>query len=455
MDFAADAVFDVVAPPARPNGARPAPALDASEPTFDDHLEAATSDDESAKPPIEAKSDDEPQPVSADEAPVELHASSSLAEPPAPQHIVQIVATPAPPPTPTPNDVEPESSAASATPIEAASAPQAPPPVAQPVDAQATPGAADVAPAQAKSEAPAKSASPDTAPEGDAAPQAPTISTAQAATAATTPTPTQPPAPAPTTEAVPAELANVAAQQPALVDRQTLAPQRPVKSEPQRGAKQVDATSGERADAQPVSTPQTQKSAPATNAAKDAASSLLALQADAPEIPAPASQHGATPFAQPAAQAQQTAAADHAAISRATPAAAQVAHEIVRRFNGDNTRFELRLDPPELGRVEVRLEVSRDHRVTAVIAADSPQALTELARHARELESMLNSAGLELSDSGLSFDLRQGGEGAADADDANGSSRAESNDDTQQQASIAARPLGFERWRGVRVDVTV
>ena len=115
------------------------------------------------------------------------------------------------------------------------------------------------------------------------------------------------------------------------------------------------------------------------------------------------------------------------------------------------------LDPPELGRVEVRLDVSRDHRVTAVISADSPQALTELSRHARELEQMLNDAGLQLSDSGLSFDLRQGGEGAAGASEDNSRGRAaQSGDDAQQQqTSIAARPLGFERWRGVRVDVTV
>ena len=92
----------------------------------------------------------------------------------------------------------------------------------------------------------------------------------------------------------------------------------------------------------------------------------------------------------PAAQTQQRRV-DHTAAVRATPAAAQVAREIVRRFDGGNTSFELRLDPPELGRVEVRIEVSRDHRVTAVISADSPQALTELARHARELEQMLQS----------------------------------------------------------------
>jgi hypothetical protein len=70
---------------------------------------------------------------------------------------------------------------------------------------------------------------------------------------------------------------------------------------------------------------------------------------------------------------------------------------------------------------------------------------------------MLNDAGLQLSDSGLSFDLRQGGEGAANADEARSGMRAgESGDETiQQQTSTAARPLGFERWRGVRVDVRV
>ncbi len=138
---------------------------------------------------------------------------------------------------------------------------------------------------------------------------------------------------------------------------------------------------------------------------------------------------------------------------RAAPAAHQVGREIVRRFDGENTRFELRLDPPELGRVEVRLEVSRDHRVTALIAADSPQALTELARHARELEQMLQSAGLELSDNGLSFDLSRGREGA-DAENTGAAGNEAGADNTAEKAP-QARPLGFERWRGVRVDMMV
>jgi flagellar hook-length control protein FliK len=141
---------------------------------------------------------------------------------------------------------------------------------------------------------------------------------------------------------------------------------------------------------------------------------------------------------------------------RAAPAAAQVGREIIRRFNGGTTNFEMRLDPAELGRVEIRMEVTRDNRVTAVVTADNPQALTELARHARELEQQLQSAGLQLSDAGLSFDLRQGAQGERDAQDA--SSRHNGGESTaanEQQPAPVARPIGYERWRGVRVDMMV
>jgi hypothetical protein len=94
--------------------------------------------------------------------------------------------------------------------------------------------------------------------------------------------------------------------------------------------------------------------------------------------------------------------------------------------------------------------------VTAVISADSPQALTELARHARELEAQLQSAGLQLSDNGLSFDLRQNA-GGRDAQDASAAQRAGGGEEalTEQQPAPTARPIGFERWRGVRVDMMV
>jgi flagellar hook-length control protein FliK len=189
-------------------------------------------------------------------------------------------------------------------------------------------------------------------------------------------------------------------------------------------------------------------------------------QGGAKDTATPVSAPSATPEAAPPTQITSTAAtttqATHvqnaaidASAQRATPAAAQVAREIVRRFDGGATSFELRLDPPELGRVEVRMEVSRDHRVTAVIAADTPQALTELARHARDLEQQLQSAGLELSDQGLSFDLRQGATGGETEDAGNAAHARSGEEATAEPAQPTARPIGFERWRGVRVDMMV
>ncbi len=153
-------------------------------------------------------------------------------------------------------------------------------------------------------------------------------------------------------------------------------------------------------------------------------------------------------------QGQTQRAALDAASVRHAPAAAQVAREIVRRFDGGSTRFELRLDPPELGRVEVRMEVSRDHRVTAVVAADNPQALAELSKHARDLEMTLQSAGLELSENGLSFDLRQS-DREFEAADTSSSDSAGADDDLAVETATVARPLGYDRWRGVRVDMMV
>lgn len=147
------------------------------------------------------------------------------------------------------------------------------------------------------------------------------------------------------------------------------------------------------------------------------------------------------------------AAPEHAA--RAAPVASQVSREIVRRFEGGSTKFELRLDPPELGRIEVRLEVSRDHRVTAHVVADSPQALSELSRHARDLEQQLQSSGLDLAENGLSFDLRQDGAENAESENNGGrTARAGGGEESSPESAPAvAKPIGLERWRGVRVDV--
>jgi hypothetical protein len=153
------------------------------------------------------------------------------------------------------------------------------------------------------------------------------------------------------------------------------------------------------------------------------------------------------------ARAMNEATATHAG-HRATTPAALVAQHIIRRFEGRSTSIEVRLDPAELGRVQVSLEVGADNKVTAVVAAENPATLSDLVRSARELERALQDAGLELDAGGLSFDLAERGENASSDAGSSGKSsgRGEGGGETLAQTPVS-RPFGLESWRGARVDV--
>lgn len=98
---------------------------------------------------------------------------------------------------------------------------------------------------------------------------------------------------------------------------------------------------------------------------------------------------------------------------RMTPGhAAELGQVIARRFASGARSFDIRLDPPELGRVQVRLEIGADRSVQAMLTADKPEALAELQRHARELARALAEAGLDLGENALGFALNEGGEDA-------------------------------------------
>ena len=68
--------------------------------------------------------------------------------------------------------------------------------------------------------------------------------------------------------------------------------------------------------------------------------------------------------------------------------------------------FDIRMDPPELGRVEVRLSFGDDGKTQASLIVEKPQTLELLQRDAASLHRTLSSAGLDLSNNGLNFSLR-------------------------------------------------
>jgi flagellar hook-length control protein FliK len=86
-----------------------------------------------------------------------------------------------------------------------------------------------------------------------------------------------------------------------------------------------------------------------------------------------------------------------------------LAVEISANAKAGNSRFEIRLDPPELGRIDVRLDVDRNGQVTSRLFVEKSETLDLLRRDAPQLQQALQDAGLKTGDSGLQFSLRNQG----------------------------------------------
>jgi flagellar hook-length control protein FliK len=70
------------------------------------------------------------------------------------------------------------------------------------------------------------------------------------------------------------------------------------------------------------------------------------------------------------------------------------------------TKFQIRLDPAELGRVDVKLEIREDGEVKASLVVDRVETLAMLKRDAHTLQQAFEQAGLRQSPDGLNFSLR-------------------------------------------------
>src|ERR1700692_893532 len=105
-----------------------------------------------------------------------------------------------------------------------------------------------------------------------------------------------------------------------------------------------------------------------------------------------------------AAPAAAAAAPGTAAV--ATVPIAGLAVAIASRAQAGSNQFDIRLDPPELGRIDVRLDVNRDGQVTSPVTVDRADTLQLLQSQQAQLERALEQAGLKTADNGLQFTLR-------------------------------------------------
>lgn len=111
--------------------------------------------------------------------------------------------------------------------------------------------------------------------------------------------------------------------------------------------------------------------------------------------------------------------ATSASAGQPNPATGMVAAQIVKfAGNSDNQTMNIRMDPPELGNVSVRLQISKDKSVKAHLTVEKPETYLMLQRDSHALERALQQAGLDARSDSISFELAQ--DNGAFAHDNNG-----------------------------------
>lgn len=183
----------------------------------------------------------------------------------------------------------------------------------------------------------------------------------------------------------------------------------------------VPASNADVSEALPSPWPGDEPAAPVATAAVEASSAEISVDT-APVARAPtALPPGHASGQAPATQATGTGSADigstvdqagprqHQETALATrPArlAADLGIEVVRQIGSGRSDFTIRLDPPELGRIDVRLEMHRNE-VRAIVSTDNPSTYDLLRRDADNLARALVDGGLRADAGALRFDLKQ------------------------------------------------
>ena len=135
----------------------------------------------------------------------------------------------------------------------------------------------------------------------------------------------------------------------------------------------------------------------------------------------------------------------------------QVSIKITKALQAGNDRITIQLRPADLGRVEVKMELTHDGRVMAVVTADNKDTLDLLRRDSAELQKSLQDAGMDLDSGDLTFNLRgQEGE-TAEGDESNSGMPADDDvagdgtDETAVDEAVAANNTGL--LANGRIDV--
>ena len=120
--------------------------------------------------------------------------------------------------------------------------------------------------------------------------------------------------------------------------------------------------------------------------------------------------------------------------------------EIATQATAGKRQFEIRLDPPELGRVEVKMNIDNNGNTTTRLVVDRPETLDLLKRDSSQLERALQDAGHKTSDNGLEFSLRQQSAQGDDQGSSKGTTLAVPDEDA---APMPVQRQGYGRLLGM------
>lgn len=163
----------------------------------------------------------------------------------------------------------------------------------------------------------------------------------------------------------------------------------------------------------------------------EAVSGLSGVSADAsaavattPATPADAAHKGAFEALLKDAGAVTAKAADSANVKfdkhgAHIPVSDQVALRLSKATQDGDSRITIKLVPAELGRIEVRLDVATDGRVTAHFQVEQSSTLDLLQKDTKGLERALSEAGLKMDSQSLNFNMRGGDQRQAGANGQN------------------------------------
>ncbi|PZQ65782.1 MAG: hypothetical protein DI570_00600 [Phenylobacterium zucineum] len=199
-------------------------------------------------------------------------------------------------------------------------------------------------------------------------------------------------------------------------------PGRSARTERGKAATETKAAPAAAPDAPPVETADAPTGPKASNAAARTAAQgpVEAAEArpddakpaaDAPDFTIPSeTRAGGTSSSAPATESAHP-------VRGAPETVANLAAQIIKKLDARTTRFDVELDPHGLGKVDVRVEIGANGRITAAMTFDNPQAAQDVKARANELQRALEQAGFDMQGGSLSFDVAQdrgqGGQGRA------------------------------------------